>query len=95
LSRQVEVMVNTGQGFGAQLRGQFENLFRAILVAKNFYDLITVSVPQEDAIFQRYRFGAVYPESRHTKQVRLNRYINANFQHRDRLQSRMILSGRF
>lgn len=31
-------MVNLGKGFGAQLRGHFENLFRVIMVTKNLYD---------------------------------------------------------
>jgi hypothetical protein len=50
-ARDVEVMLDSREGFGAQLRGNFENLFRAIVVTKNFYNLIAVSVPQDNSIF--------------------------------------------
>lgn len=51
IPRQIKVMLDLGKGFRAQLRGHFENLLRTIAVTKNLYDLITISVPQHDAIF--------------------------------------------
>jgi hypothetical protein len=68
------------------LRGHFENLFRVIMVTKNLYDFMAVGVPRNDTIFQSYILGRVYPESCHTNQVRLNRYIKSDFQHRDALR---------